>query len=232
MSKTLLFSLVLVSIYSFTFQQKEKKESEKDKVASKLLKDVSKKYKAYKTLKADFSVLTEPADEKKGTKKTDKGTLWSKGNNFKLVYGGQEIFCNGKYIWTYTPDNSECTKEDYNPNAGNGLNPSKIFSIWEKGFLYASDGTYKKGTQEIAKIKLTPTDKAKPYFLMNLEVDNAAKTVQSLKVSFKSGIKQTYSVTSQVPNTTIDDKSFEFDPAKYPGVEVVDLTSKTKPKGK
>ena len=77
---------------------------------------------------------------------------------------------------------------------------------------------------EIAKIKLTPTDKKKPYFLMDLEVDKNAKTVQSLKVSFKAGNKQTYTITSQTPNATIADSVFEFNAANYPGVELVDLT--------
>lgn len=227
MNKTVLFSLVLISSLCFSFAQADKKESEKDKATTKLLKEVSKKYKTYKTLKADFSVLTEPADAK-AAKKTEKGTLWTKGSSFKLTFSGQEIFCNGKFIWTYTKELNECQKETYNPNSGNGVNPSKIFTIWEKGFLYTSDGSYKKGTTEIEKIKLTPTDKTKPYFLMNLEVDKTAKTVQSLKVSFKAGNKQTYTVTTQTPNAAIADTNFEFNAANYPGVEIIDLTVKKK----
>ncbi|MES2617987.1 MAG: outer membrane lipoprotein carrier protein LolA [Bacteroidota bacterium] len=195
----------------------------KDKNVNKLLKDISKKYKDYKTLKSDFTVLTEAADPKT-PKKTEKGTLQSKGNSFRLSFAGQEIFCNGKFIWTYTKETNECTKDKYNPNASNGLNPAKIFTIWEKGFLYASDGSYKKGTAEIMKIKLTPTDKKKPYFLMNLEVDKTAKTIQQLKVSYKAGNKQTFTVNSQTPNTEIADNVFEFKAASYPGVEVIDLT--------
>jgi outer membrane lipoprotein-sorting protein len=198
---------------------------DKDKDANKLLKDVSKKYKAYKSLKADFTMTNEPADEK-SKKTSEKGSLTSKGNSFKLVFGGQEIFCNGKYIWTYTPETNECVKDNYNPNASKGINPSKIFSIWEKGFLYISDGNYKKGNMNIAKIKLTPTDKSVPYFLMNLEVDQTAKTLQSMKVSFKAGNKQTYQIVSQTPNINIADNEFEFDVTKYKGVELIDLTGK------
>jgi len=223
MKKTALWSLVLLTLINLAFVPPISRE--KDKVANKLLKDVSKKYKSYKTLKADFTVLSESA-EAKGTKKTDKGTLISKGGSFKLIFGGQEIFCNGKYIWTYTKETNEVVKDNYNPNSSNGINPAKIFTIWEKGFLYVSEGSYKKGASDIAKIKLTPTDKTKPYFLMNLEVDQSNKTVQSLKVSFKAGNKQTYTVTSQTPNTTIDDKSFVFEASGYPGVEVIDLTKK------
>ncbi len=222
MSKTSILSLSLISLVLFAFVPPNK---DKDKAVTKLLKEVSKKYKAYKTLKAEFTMTNEPADPK-AAKKTEKGTLYSKGNSFKLIYGGQEIFCDGKIIWTYTKETNECIKDNYNPNSGSGLNPSKLFTVWEKGFLYASDGSYKKGNSEIAKIKLTPTDKGKAYFLMNLEVDQTAKTVQNLKVSFKAGHKQTYTVTSQTPNATMEDKIFTFNAADYPGVELIDLTKK------
>lgn len=216
MKKILVLSFIAMFLTSMELPNK-------DKIAHKLLKDVSKKYKAYKTLKSDFTVLSESSDGK--TKKTDKGNLQIKGNNFRLSFGGQEIFCNGKFIWTYTKETNECTKDKYNPNAASGLNPAKIFTIWEKGFLFASDGSYKKGATEIAKIKLTPTDKKKPYFLMDLEVDKNAKTVQGLKVSFKAGNKQTYTITSQTPNVNMANSVFEFNPASYPGVEMVDLTN-------
>ena len=222
MSRFSIVSLFFVSLAMLSFVPANK---EKDKVVTKLLKDVSKKYKAYKTLKADFTMLNEPADAK-APKKTEKGTLYSKGNSFKLIFGGQDIFCDGKTIWTYTKETNECIKDNYNPNSGSGLNPSKIFTVWEKGFLYASDGSYKKGSSEIARVKLTPTDKTKPYYLMNLEVDQNAKTVQNLKVSFKAGNKQTYTVTAQTPNAAMDDKIFSFNAAEYPGVEMIDLTRK------
>jgi outer membrane lipoprotein carrier protein len=220
MKKTVLLSFLVASLLSFAFTPPVAIK-EKDKAANKLLKEVSKKYKGYKNLKAEFTMVSEPADNK-APKKTEKGSLISKGSNFKLMFAGQEIFCNGKYIWTYTKETNECVKDNYNPNSSSGINPAKIFTIWEKGFLYVSDGSVKN----IARIKLTPTDKTKPYFLMNLEVDQTTKTVQSLKVSFKAGHRQTYTVTSQVPNTNIDDKTFVFNQAAYPGVEMIDLSKK------
>ena len=223
MKQLTMFLVLVLSVANFSFAPAE--PSVKDKEVTKLLKEISKKYKAYKSLKADFSVLSEPADAK-AAKKTEKGSLTTKGGNFKLVFGGQDIYCNGKFIWTYTKETNECIKDNYNANSGSGVNPSKIFTIWEKGFLYTSDGSYMKGKSEISKVKLTPTDKTKPYFLMNLEVDKTAKTIQSLKVSFKAGNKQTYTITSQTPNAAVSDKDFVFDASKYPGVEVIDLTTK------
>jgi outer membrane lipoprotein-sorting protein len=220
MSKINVLSFLILSIACLSFITPNK---EKDKVATKLLKEVSKKYKSYKTLKADFSVTNEAADTKT-PKKTEKGTLYTKGNSFKLIFGGQEIFCDGKNIWTYSKEINECVKDNYDPNSSSSMNPSKIFTVWEKGFLFTSDGSYKKGSTEISKIKLTPTDKTKPYFLMNLEVNNAEKTVQSMKISFKGGNKQLYNVNSQTPNIALSSNFFTFIASNYPGVELIDLS--------
>lgn len=227
MNKSLILAAAILSFTCMAMVPPIPAGKDKDKAATKLLKDVSKKYKAYKSLKAEFTMLNEPADVK-AQKKTEKGTLITKGNKFKMVFMGEEVFCNGKLIWTYNKELGECRIENYNPNANSSLNPSKIFTIWEKGFLYASDGSYKKGKSEIAKIKLTPEDKNKPYFLMNLEIDQTNKTVESMKVSFKAGNKQTYTVTSQVPNGKYEDNVFEFNAKDYPGVEIIDLTKKSK----
>lgn len=227
------FLILAAAIFSFTCMAMLPPipaSKDKDKPTTKLLKEVSKKYKAYKSLKAEFTMLNEPADAK-APKKTEKGTLITKGNKFKMVFMGEEVFCNGKLIWTYNKELGECRIENYSANANSSLNPSKIFTVWEKGFLYASDGTYKKGKSDIAKIKLTPEDKNKPYFLMNLEIDQTNKTIESMKVSFKAGNRQTYTVTSQVPNGKYEDSAFEFNAKDYPGVEIIDLTKKSKQAG-
>jgi outer membrane lipoprotein-sorting protein len=222
-------SLKLVGVFLLSFlvlsnmpPKKGAAKPIKDRDVTKLLKKVSAKYKAYKTLRADFSEITE-SPEIKTPKKTENGQIWSKGNSFKLVYAGQEIFCNGKFIWTYTKSTKECTKDNYNPNSS-AFNPTKIFTIWENGFSYIGDGTYKSNNIEIQKIKLTPSDKTKPYFLMNLEVEKLSAKVLSLQVSMKSGVKKTFKITTQSPNVEMEDSQFEFDIKKYPGTELIDLT--------
>jgi outer membrane lipoprotein-sorting protein len=39
----------------------------------------------------------------------------------------------------------------------------------------------------------------------------------------KNGTVHTYTITNQFPNVKLEDKTFEFDAAKYPKVEVIDL---------
>ncbi|MBC7425933.1 MAG: outer membrane lipoprotein carrier protein LolA [Bacteroidia bacterium] len=196
--------------------------AQNDKQADKILKEVSKKYKSFKTIKASFTVTTENTANK--DKKTESGTIQTKGNSFKLEFGGQEIFCNGKLIWTFTKETNEVTKDKYNPKSG-GINPAEIFTIYEKGFIYKYTGNVVKNGVTIEKVKLTPKDKTKPYFQIELEIDNTKKQIQTMKVSYKNGMIQTFTITSVTPNIDMPATNFEFDAKKHPGVEVIDLTN-------
>ena len=49
------------------------------------------------------------------------------------------------------------------------------------------------------------------------------KNIISTKVFEKNGNRYSYSITSLVPNSNLEDNLFIFDASKYPGVEVIDL---------
>jgi outer membrane lipoprotein-sorting protein len=214
--RTIGIATLFLGLTAFTAQNNN------DKAAEKLLKEVSKKYKSYKTITAGFSVTTETTQN--NTQKPQSGSIKIKGDRFRFTFAGEEIFCNGKFIWTYRKETSECTKDKYNPKAA-GINPAEIFSLWEKGFIYKGEGNYTKSGVTYEKIKLTPKDKKKPYFLINLEINSQKKHIESTRISFKNGNKLTYKVNSLTPNTKIEDSYFEFNAADYPGVTVVDLTN-------
>jgi outer membrane lipoprotein-sorting protein len=74
------------------------------------------------------------------------------------------------------------------------------------------------------KIKLFPNEpKKKNYHTAVLSIDKAKKQVSSLKVLGKDGSISTYSVKKFTANSVIDDKTFTFNKAAFPGIEVIDL---------
>lgn len=56
---------------------------------------------------------------------------------------GQEIYCDGKTMWTYLKDANEVQISNYNPKSSD-INPSEIFTVYEKGFLSKFIGEGKK----------------------------------------------------------------------------------------
>lgn len=188
--------------------------------AEKLIERISKRYKAFKTIKADFVYTIENKQQKSVEKQ--KGNILVKGNKFRLDIANQLIICDNKTIWTYSREVNEVQINNYTPKEG-AIRMDDIFTMYGKGFIYKTLETKKEGNKEIVMMELTPKDKKKKFFKIKLTVDKTNQTILNSQVFEKTGTIHNYSVTNQVPNIKFEDNQFVFDVKKYPGVEVIDL---------
>lgn len=191
--------------------------------AKTILAEVSKKYRGYDVIKTDFSYTLENPQAK--IKETQAGTLYakSKANKYKIILKGQELYSDGKNQWTYLKADKEVQLSEVD-NSSDGLNPSKIFTIYEKGFksLYTNDTKAANGRM-VHNIDLTPTDSKRTFFKVRLQVDKLNKQITNAVIFDKNGNKYTYTIKTFTPNIKVPESTFAFDAKKYPGVEVVDL---------
>lgn len=210
--------LVLLSLVLFSANAQQKAGA--DKNAEKLLNTISKRYKNFKSMKADFVYSVE--SKASNVQEKQKGTLLVKGNKFKLDIAGQIIICDNQTLWTYSKEVNEVQISHYNPKE-NAIRLDDIFTMYGKGFLYKIVEEKKEAGKDIAVVELTPKDKKKNYFKIKLTIDKTNQTIIKSVVYDKSGTIHTYTITNQVPNLKVEDKTFTFDPAKYPKVEIIDL---------
>jgi outer membrane lipoprotein-sorting protein len=188
--------------------------------AEKLMDRISKRYKEFKSIKADFVYTIENKQQKSQEKQV--GHILIKGNKFTLDIANQLIICDNKTIWTYSREVNEVQVSDYSPKEG-AIRLDDIFTMYGRGFMYKIIDNKKEANKELVFLELTPKDKKKKYFKLKVTVDKTNQTVLSTQVFEKNGTIHTYNVTNQVPNLKFEDKKFVFDPKKYPGVEVIDL---------
>lgn len=195
-------------------------QNAKDPKAQAILKEVSTKFKSTKTLSASFKVTT--LDQK--TKKTDSrsGSIILKGNKYKLMLAGQEIYCDGTSAWTYLKEANEVQVSSADDKT-NGISPTNIFTIYEKGFSSKYIGETKIDNVAVHHIELVPDDAKKPYFKIQVFINKTDKIITSAKIFEKNGTHITYSVEKIKLNVDAPDNMFTFDKSKYPGIEVVDL---------
>ena len=192
-----------------------------DPEAKKVLDAVSAKFKTFTSVQAAFSYAVEDAKGKVQSNKT--GSITMKGSKYKVAFGTQEIFCDGKTVWSYDKSAKEVTINNLDVS-GNTLTPQKLFTnFYDKDFLYLLNGEKKAGAKTLQEIEMTPTDKSKAFHKVYLQVDKAAKTIYSTKVLENGGNRYTYTVTNMKTNLPAADNMFVFDKRKYPGVEEVDL---------
>jgi outer membrane lipoprotein-sorting protein len=212
---TTLLLLTMISVMGLQAQTTDAK-------AKAILAEVSKKYRAYNVIKTDFSFTLENPQAK--IKETQQGSLIAKSeaNKYKVTMTDQELYSDGKSQWTYLKANKEVQVTDVDNNT-DGINPAKIFTIYEKGYKYLFTGEKKVGAKTLQTIDLSPLDIKKSIFKIRLTIDKAAKQITNVVIFDKSGNRYTYTIKSFTPNVKVAESAFAFDAKKYPGVEVVDL---------
>jgi outer membrane lipoprotein-sorting protein len=212
--KSILFLITLLFSAGLFAQTPKKNEAET------LMERISKRYKAFKTMKADFSYAIESRQNKNTEKQ--KGQILIKGNKFKLDIANQLIICDNKTVWTYSKEINEVQISKYDSKT-NAVRLDDLFTMYSKGFLYKLLDKKNEPGKEIVVVELTPKDKKKNFFKIKVTVDKTNQTILSSQVFDKSGTIHTYSVINQVPNLIFKDNQFGFDTKQYPGCEVVDL---------
>ena len=196
-------------------------QTKNDPDAKKVLDAVSSKFKTFKTVKAGFTYKVENASGK--ALSTKNGSILMKGTKYKVSFGGQEIFSDGKTVWNYDKGANEVTISNLDASAGT-ITPQKLFTnFYDNDFLYKLNDEKKVGAKTLQEIEMTPTDKSKPFHKVYVLVDKGAQTLYSTKVLEKGGNRYSYTVANMNTTTAMADNQFVFDKAKYPGVEVVDL---------
>ena len=210
---SLLFGLVITVLAAFS--------QSNDPAAKKVLDAVSQKFKSYKAVQSNFTLQVEDAHGKvQGTK---KGTVFMKGQKYRVNITGQEIYSDGKSVWTYDNAANEVTITPLDAS-GSGITPQKLFtSFYDKDFLYKLNGEKKVGGKLVQEIEMTPVDKTKSFHKVYLLVDKKTQSVYSTRVLEKNGNKYSYTVNSLNGKAAIADDMFVFNSGKHPGIEEVDL---------
>jgi outer membrane lipoprotein-sorting protein len=215
MKKTLALLFALSTIINVVYGQTDAK-------AKAILTEVSKKYRSYNSIKANFTFSIE--NKQNNLKQTDKGTIYAKTNSkkYKVVMAERELISDGKVQWTYLKNDQEVqvTAAD---NTEDALNPANVFTLFEKGFKSIYNGERKVGSKVYQMIDLAPTDPKKPYFKIRLSIDKAAKQLSNVLVFDKNSSTYAYSISGFTANATVPESTFTFNAKSHPGVEIVDL---------
>lgn len=192
-----------------------------DPAAKKVLDKVSAKFKTYKSPQAVFLYKVENAQGK--ALSTKKGTVIMKGNKYKVIMDGLEIYSDGRTSWNFDKSANEVTVNSVDAS-GNAMTPQKLLTnFYDNDFYYKYNGEKKDTGKTVLEIELTPTDKNKPFHKVYLLVNKATSTISSAKFLEKTGSRYVYSITNLKGSASAKDSDFIFDKSKHPGVEVVDL---------
>jgi len=208
------YLLIILSVLTLSSIAQSSKESDL------LINKISKRYKKFSSIKADFTYNIESKAEKISEKQ--KGNIVIKGNKFRLDIAGQTIICDNKTQWTYSKEINEVNIQNYKPKEGI-MKLDDIFTMYNKGFVSKMGENVKESGRDLTVIELAPKDKKKNYFKIKLYVEKNNQQIIKTVIFDKNGSVHTYSITNQIPNIKFDDGYFTFNPKKYPNVEINDM---------
>lgn len=198
--------------------------AQKDPKAKEVLDAVSQKYQSLAGMKATFEYAYSMAGE--STPQVQVGEIAIKGEKYHLVLPeqGQEIFNNGKTIWTFI--NSGTYKEVTINNASDmedELKPSSVYTIYKKGYNYKLLGEKTINGVLTQEIELTAERSGEPFKKVILKVDKNKKDLLGWEITDDQGGVLKYTFKSVDTSIKLADDYFIFNPQKYGKVEIIDL---------
>ncbi len=189
--------------------------------ARQILAEVENKFLSASALQADFTY--EFRNEANKTKDEVKGTFVMKKNKFKLKLANQEIYSNGKTVWTYLKDANEVSISEYTPDDDSFITPEKVIKLYKKDYKYIFIREFTENGKVYEEIDLQPTDRSKKVFKIRLVVNKKTRTIKSWEIFEKNQNRSKYIIDTIAYDVQVDDNYFNFDKRKYPNVNEVDL---------
>ena len=191
--------------------------------ADALLSKLSENANTFDSIDATYTSTI--LDVKSDFEETLNGYIQIEENKFKLDLGEFVIITDGVSVWTYEKESNDCYIEDAEMLAEQGIDPSKIFTIWEDDFKNEWMGVRTVEGRELVQVNLYPTgDEAleKAYHTIQLFIDESALEVVQLVIKGRSGVDTDYQINSFKTGMNIPASTFLFTESDFPGVTMID----------
>jgi outer membrane lipoprotein carrier protein len=191
--------------------------------ADALLSKLSENANTFDSIDATYTSTI--LDVKSDFEETLNGYIQIEENKFKLDLGEFVIITDGVSVWTYEKESNDCYIEDAEMLAEQGIDPSKIFTIWEDDFKNEWMGVRTLEGRELVQVNLYPTgDEAleKAYHTIQLFIDESALEVVQLVIKGRSGVDTDYQINSFKTGINIPASTFLFTESDFPGVTMID----------
>lgn len=214
MKKSLVF-LLCICFFTIAFAQREMVNGVVvDKQAQSIIESVSKKISTDSPLLINYTMTIKTKDKKS---ETQKGSLLSNGDKFRLTTPIFEDYCDGTNLWHYVKENSEVELSliEQSNNLFNFPNLIKTYSkdfrpklIREEETNYVIDLLPKKSTN-VSKIRVVS--------------NKTNNRIKEMTIYVREGNTYIITFTSYKVNQPTQTKDFVFPKTTYPQAEIIDL---------
>jgi outer membrane lipoprotein-sorting protein len=187
-----------------------------------ILDKVSEKTRSFSTISADFSFSMK--NEEMEIDERNDGSIKIKGQKYcvELPDAGLTVFSDGTTLWNYMKDGNQVTISNIEDEESELMDPSAIFSIYEKGFDSKFIAEKKAGGKTVYQIDLFPDSDEYDVSKITLLIDKSTMMIHSALL-YADGNLYGIEVKKLESNKDFPDSEFVFDASKYDDVEIIDF---------
>ena len=190
-----------------------------DELAKQILDELSEKGNSYEDITAEFSFNFN--NNLQGIDENSEGKIWIKEDMYKLDMSSDlSIINNGETLWYFMKDVPEVQIMESNPE--DEMNPSKIFTIYERGYKFQYNDTISEKGKILHIINLYP-ETSKAISKVVLYIDSEKTEIYKIQLNDKDGGVSSYIINSFITNNKVPESTFNFRKKDHPKVEVIDL---------
>jgi outer membrane lipoprotein-sorting protein len=206
-------------VLNFAFTAK----AQQDTKARQILEEVSVKTRSLESIKVNFIFTME--NEKMDIHEKNEGTLQLKGQKYvvELPDVGVKVYSDGETLWNYMEDGNQVTISNLEEGGSELMNPSTIFTIYEKGFQSKYAGERKEGNIIYHQIELYPDTEEYEVNKILISVDKADKMIKVAQLFGTDGNLYCVKVEKMDTDMKLPDSFFVFNPKEYSDLEVIDF---------
>lgn len=214
--KKVFFTTTIILIAFFT-------QAQQDSKAKSILDEVSSKTKTFKTISADFTFSME--NKAMSINEKNDGSIKLKGQKYlvDLPGAGVKVYSDGKTNWNYMKQGNQVTISTIEDSGSELMDPSSLFSIYEKGFTSKFVAEKNVGGKTVYQIDLFPDKKEYDVSKISIEINKTTLMIQSAKLYETDGNIYGIVVKKMETDKEFSDVDFVFDAKKFPDVEIIDL---------
>lgn len=221
----LILSFLIAGTFTLVAQPSQYTSAkDSDPEAVTLLKNLRKKYDAFKTLEADFRLdIALPGQPVE----VQKGKIMRQGDLVRFQLGQQEGILTDKAAYLIQHGNKEVVISDL-PEDGEQsgvLTPQTLFNFYESDkYVLAMSGEETVSGKKVSVVELKPVDRDNSEFTkLRLLVDVAKKEIVSVKAFTADGANFTFYLDKTKGDAPLAANTFLFSKADFPGYYVEDL---------
>ena len=219
-----LFFIAVLDSFALNLQaQNFTKKSDSDPKAKEVLEKMRKKYEAFQSLEAEFSIAIEiPAQPTQN----QKGKLVQQGQKYRLVMGDRTMVSDGKAVWLYLQKNNEVQINDVEEDTESGgiSSPKDLLKAYEwEDYIYALTGEFSENGKVVQQIEFKPTLRDSEYSKIRVSLDKKTSDILSIKSFGKDGSRYTLTINKFSPNKQVAASTFTFAKSECPACHFEDL---------